>query len=50
MPKYSFNSKSSKEVIKTVDAANITEAAEFFAKLKVLPLSKFLKLYEVIKR
>ena len=50
MPKYSFNSKNSKEYIKTVNANNIAEATNFFAKLKDLPINKFLQLYEVIER
>ena len=50
MPKYSFNSKSSKESISVVEAVNKSAAIEFFAKLKVLPLTKFLDLYEVVER
>lgn len=50
MPRYSFNSKFNKESIGIIDAVNKSAATEFFANLKVLPLTKFLDLYEVVER
>jgi len=50
MPKYSYQSKHSKEPITTADFRNKTEAIEFFAKIKVLTKDKFLELYEVAER
>jgi hypothetical protein len=50
MPKYSYRSKQSKEYIHTIQAKNKEQAIEFFAKIKVLEIDKFNKLYEVIER
>ena len=50
MPKYSFSTKQSKEVIKATYCQTYEEAVIKFAKIKVLPLDKFLELYEVIER
>lgn len=50
MPKYSFRTKQSKEVIKSIHCSTFEEAVIMFAKRKDLPLDKFLELYEVIER
>jgi len=50
MPKYSFRTKQSKEVIKSIHCPTYEEAVIKFAQIKVLPLDKFLELYEVIER
>jgi hypothetical protein len=50
MPKYSFRTKSSKEIIKSVNRSNIEDAISYFAKIKVLQTEQFLKIYEVIER
>ena len=50
MPKYSFRTKQSKEVIKSIYCPTYEQAVIEFAKIKVLPLDKFLELYEVIER
>lgn len=50
MPKYSLYIKNSKEEVTTKDASTLEEAKGIFAKIKVLSLEKFNKLYEVAKR
>jgi len=50
MPRYSYQSKYSREVINSIDASSLSEAVEFFAQVKVLSKEKFLELYEVAKR
>jgi len=50
MGKFSFHSKYSKESLKVVEAKSKEDAVNFFAKLKVLSVDKFLELYEVIER
>jgi len=49
MPKYSFRPIKSKEVIRTLEASDKSEAELIFAKIKVLPIEQFLNLYEVVK-
>jgi hypothetical protein len=50
MAKYSYYSKNSTEAVSSIDAPSLNEAVDFFSKLKVLPKTKFLELYEVNKR
>ena len=50
MPKYSFKPKNTKEFISSVNASSLSEAKQIFAKIKVLSLENFNKLYEVIER
>ena len=50
MPKYSFRSKSSTEFISSINASSLEEAKQIFAKIKVLDLINFNKLYEVVER
>lgn len=49
MPKYSLKPINCKEKIKTLRADSKEQAIEFFAQVKVLPIEKFIKLYEVIE-
>jgi len=49
MPRFSYQSKHSKEIIKSVNAKDKTEALDFFAKIKVLQTEQFLNIYEVIE-
>jgi|TARA_R100000030_G_scaffold87337_2_gene70998 hypothetical protein len=49
MPKFSFRPIKSQESISILDASSKSEAESIFAKIKVLPLDKFLKIYEVVK-
>ena len=50
MPKYSFKPKSTKEFISSINASSLEEAKQMFAKIKVLSLETFNKLYEVVER
>jgi len=50
MPRYSYQSKHSQEIINSIEAASTSQAVEFFAKVKVLSKENFLDLYEVIER
>lgn len=47
MPKFSLHTKSSKESISKVDAGNIEQAIDVFARRKALDTNIFLDLYEV---
>ena len=50
MPTYRLHTKRSKEAIMVKDATTLQEAIEIFAKLKVLSIEKFNKIYEVTER
>lgn len=50
MAKFSFRTLKSDEYISTTNVRTKEEAIIKFAKIKDLPIEKFLKLYEVVKR